>query len=154
MNCKAIEAKLSAFVDGELTGVEMLEIRRHLACCKPCCEEERELRALKSILTLAPAIEPSAEFEAKLADRLREAPAVQERRSVRFFGFAALCAAAALFAYAMIPAQPRARAEQNHGRSVARSVEQTEIRSEQQFARAGDPLSGGQVIFASDTSSR
>ncbi len=66
MNCKNIQALLSAFVDGELTGHQMLEIRSHVADCRCCREEETEMRLLKSLLTATPVIEPSDDFEERL----------------------------------------------------------------------------------------
>jgi anti-sigma factor RsiW len=66
MNCKNIQALLSAFVDGELSGQQMLELRAHMADCRCCREEEAEMRLLKSLLTATPMIEPSADFEERL----------------------------------------------------------------------------------------
>lgn len=38
---------MSAYVDGELTGVEMLEIRRHISECPDCAEEHESILATK-----------------------------------------------------------------------------------------------------------
>ena len=36
MNCRCAQNLLSAYVDGELAGVEMLRLREHLGVCPAC----------------------------------------------------------------------------------------------------------------------
>jgi anti-sigma factor RsiW len=49
---------MSAYVDGELTGAEMLEIRRHMSECPDCAEEHESIRftkmAVAGLRTAAP----------------------------------------------------------------------------------------------------
>lgn len=66
MNCKRVESQLSAFLDGELPGSEMLDIRRHLGRCSACAAEVESLRMLKSLLGGAPEPAPGSEFENRL----------------------------------------------------------------------------------------
>jgi anti-sigma factor RsiW len=66
MNCRNTQTLLSAYVDCELTGEQMLEIRRHLADCSECREEEAEMVLLKTMLSGTPLIEPPADFEERL----------------------------------------------------------------------------------------
>ena len=66
MNCKSVQNRLSAYVDRELTGAEMLSVRAHLSICEMCRIEEDGLRRLKQVLAASPAPEPPAD----LADRL------------------------------------------------------------------------------------
>jgi anti-sigma factor RsiW len=66
MNCKTVQSHLSAYLDRELSGEEMLDIRAHLSECFVCCEEETELRSLKRLLGRLPAIEPSGDLEQRL----------------------------------------------------------------------------------------
>lgn len=58
MNCRRVSNLLSAYMDGELTGVEMLEIRRHLGDCCSCCLQYEELREGKMLLSHLPYAEP------------------------------------------------------------------------------------------------
>lgn len=75
MNCRNIQILLSAYVDSELTGEQMLDIRRHLADCRDCREEEAEMVLLKTMLSGTPVIEPPEGFE----DRLLHAVFKEER---------------------------------------------------------------------------
>lgn len=75
MTCRSVQAQLSAYLDRELSGDEMLTIRTHLSDCSTCREEMEELRMLKRMLCSAPAPEPPAD----LADRLCAAVLSQDR---------------------------------------------------------------------------
>ena len=68
MNCRRVNHLLSAYVDSELTGTEMLEIRAHLADCSACrreCEELQQTKRLLGSLALR-APRRQAEFEQAL----------------------------------------------------------------------------------------
>lgn len=79
MNCKTVQNQLSAYLDRELSGNELLIIRRHLSECQACREEEEALRTLKHFLIQTPAPEPPAD----LADRLCAAVLAADRKEVR-----------------------------------------------------------------------
>lgn len=74
-HCEGREAMISALVDGELMGKEMLEVKSHLAQCPACQQAYDELRSLKLNLALMVMPEVNDEsfdrvkagFEAKLA---------------------------------------------------------------------------------------
>ncbi len=51
MNCRHIINKLSAYLDGELTGEEMLLIRRHVSECESCSTELASVRKTKLLLS-------------------------------------------------------------------------------------------------------
>jgi len=51
MNCRHIINKLSAYLDGELTGEEMLMIRRHVNECESCSNELATVRKTKLLLS-------------------------------------------------------------------------------------------------------
>lgn len=80
MNCQRVQMKLSAFVDGELTGVESLEIRDHLNRCTTCQRELRSVQQVKALLSEMVAPEPRPGFESKLALAVfsAEKPAMRE----------------------------------------------------------------------------
>lgn len=72
VNCRRICSLLSAYIDAELTGYEMLEIRAHLDDCAPCRMEHESLRATKHLLGSLALKAPREELEALLlsqADR-------------------------------------------------------------------------------------
>jgi len=50
MNCGRVSNQLSAYVDRELTGVEMLSIRNHLDDCDACRSEYEALCRMKMLL--------------------------------------------------------------------------------------------------------
>ncbi len=50
MNCKSVQNRLSAYLDRELGGDELLQIRAHMSVCRECREEADGLRALKALL--------------------------------------------------------------------------------------------------------
>src|SRR5262245_43327725 len=92
MHCGRISNLLSAYIDRELAGTEMLEIRRHLSHCAGCAAEHEALRRVKSLLSCAPPVQPSddvvtavmrrwAERGDELRSPRRPAPAAVERRS-------------------------------------------------------------------------
>jgi anti-sigma factor RsiW len=71
MNCKSVQNRLSAYIDRELSGTEMLAVRAHLTCCEMCRIEEEGLRMLKRVLSETPVREPSADFADRLAASIR-----------------------------------------------------------------------------------
>ena len=63
MNCRRVNALLSAYLDGELTGFEMLQIRDHIARCSDCREEQESLQSIKSMLAALPQHDPDPTFK-------------------------------------------------------------------------------------------
>ncbi|MCX6345734.1 MAG: anti-sigma factor [Armatimonadetes bacterium] len=70
MNCRRVVSLLSAYVDGELTGVEMLGIRRHLAECSECEEEHQAVLFTKQALSRLRSVAPREDFAAMLMSNL------------------------------------------------------------------------------------
>ena len=79
MNCRRVNNLLSAYVDAELTGAEMLEIRGHLARCSACQREHEALQQTKRLLGALALRTPRCptEFEQVL---LQTAQTVQQKR--------------------------------------------------------------------------
>ena len=61
-SCFRVKGLLSAYLDREMTGEEMILMREHLANCQDCALEFEELRRVKSALIQIPDIEPGDEF--------------------------------------------------------------------------------------------
>lgn len=76
MDCRTFRRKHLAFVDDTLPGVELVQMERHRVECAACAQLDADVR--RSLLLFRnnlPTIEPSADFSARLAERL-----AQERR--------------------------------------------------------------------------
>lgn len=72
MNCRRVINLLSAYVDGELTGVEMLEIRRHLSGCPDCAQEHKAILFTKQAMSRLGNVTPRKEFVVALMANLDE----------------------------------------------------------------------------------
>ena len=70
MNCHRLVSLLSAYIDGELTGVEMIEIRRHLDGCRACQDELDDLRAVKRLVGRLQPAQPSVDLPTRICARL------------------------------------------------------------------------------------
>ena len=62
MNCQHVRALLSAYLDSELTGYEMLNIRDHLTHCNSCDEERNSIECVRSMVRSLPQREPRSEW--------------------------------------------------------------------------------------------
>lgn len=77
--CKQVQAGLTEYLDGRLTGREMQEMDAHLQACHACAQEWKSLRGLQSALAgLGPVEEP-----ADLPLRIRVAVSQERARSRR-----------------------------------------------------------------------
>ena len=73
MNCRRVSSLLSAYLDAELTGSEMLEIRAHLDGCPACRAEHRTLRETKHLLASLALQTPRQDFEPLLRAQVERA---------------------------------------------------------------------------------
>ncbi|MFN3652716.1 MAG: anti-sigma factor family protein [Armatimonadota bacterium] len=73
MLCNRVQNLLSAYIDSELTGQEMLSIRGHVERCPDCRQELESLRGVKRLFASldTPAAVPAFSMEA-VEERLRE----------------------------------------------------------------------------------
>ena len=105
MNCGNVQNALSAYIDRELTGEQMLCIRDHIKYCPECAQELLALSALKSELVKLPSIEPRAELEREILQAINREdsearPARLSRRSLGTLVATSVAAAAlALLTY-------------------------------------------------------
>jgi len=78
-SCRAIRAKFSDYLDGNVTGVAMQSIAAHLEKCRPCAKDFEEWRSMEqSLATLAPVRPP-----ADLALRIRVALSQEKAHTAR-----------------------------------------------------------------------
>lgn len=135
MNCRNCEQSLSAYLDNELGGEQMLRLRQHLADCEYCREELEALRDLKMLLAQVPTIEPRAGFE----ERLLQTVFSEEPAKTRRLPWVAAISVAAACGAVMVATQ--FRTNQTAPTQVA-STNLTPLEEDQALAAAGDPLSG------------
>ncbi|MGC8666855.1 MAG: anti-sigma factor family protein [Chthonomonadales bacterium] len=70
MNCRKVNSLLSAYIDGELPGVEHLQIRRHLDECPTCIEEYHTLLMTKRLIAGLRMQEPRPGFDQQILSRI------------------------------------------------------------------------------------
>ncbi len=86
MNCRKVMNLISAYIDGELTGAEMLAIRRHLSECSECTREYESLRGLKEAMSRLRTVVPRKDLAAAVVAKIEEQ---QFTRTHRFGTWAA-----------------------------------------------------------------
>lgn len=72
MNCRKANNLLSAYLDGELAGVEQLQVREHLRQCDDCRFEYESLLCTKRLLANLALRDPRPQFEECILRRLAE----------------------------------------------------------------------------------
>ena len=70
VNCRHVRALLSAYLDSELTGYEMIAIRDHLAACPACSEERCSLARVRAVLRALPQADPRPDWAAEMSSRI------------------------------------------------------------------------------------
>lgn len=73
-----LRARLSAFIDGELSARESVDVATHVETCGSCPRELEELRAASELLSSLPEAEPRRSFT--LTPRMVAAPAASVRQ--------------------------------------------------------------------------
>ncbi len=72
MNCQKVQSLISAYVDGEIAGHEMLAIRHHLAGCPECAAEHEALLSMKRAFGKLCPPRPAEDLAARICGRLVE----------------------------------------------------------------------------------
>ena len=82
MNCRKVQSLISAYVDSELPGVEMLAVRQHLSDCAECNSEfEALLRIKRAYGRLSPGI-PSPALTLRIYQELDQLSHPHQERGV------------------------------------------------------------------------
>ncbi|MGI8922894.1 MAG: anti-sigma factor family protein [Fimbriimonadales bacterium] len=71
MNCTYVLNRMSPYVDGELTGSEMLSVKTHLQACGRCSKAYDCCLRLKKLVSSMPDHLPDPQFEARLLAAIR-----------------------------------------------------------------------------------
>lgn len=72
MNCQFAQNRLSAYLDRELTGDQMMAVRSHIELCGECQSELASMKAVKHGLRDLPMIEPRETLAADILRKTRE----------------------------------------------------------------------------------
>ena len=90
MNCSRVVNSISAYVDGELTGTEMLALRRHISECPDCMDEYESMRMVKFAVGRLATVTPRADLAACIVSRLDHVSTPPHQRALnRMFRFSA-----------------------------------------------------------------
>jgi anti-sigma factor RsiW len=81
MVCGRVNNLLSAYLDRELTGIEMMSLQRHVAVCAGCRTEMEALAQVRRLLGSMPAVEPRVGSQARAFARLTVGPQVRRRQT-------------------------------------------------------------------------
>jgi hypothetical protein len=89
MDCRDFQENHFAFVDDTLPGIELVGMQVHLLECENCAKQDAAVRRSLMLFRNLPSIEPSADFSARLNEKLKiaiaeDASAAQAGRSRRF----------------------------------------------------------------------
>lgn len=141
MTCNWTTARLSAYLDGELGGEEMIQVREHLRGCSCCDKEFAALRVIKRSLAQLSCAGPEPDFEARLIEHVMSQPLAKRRPSpIRYAMVAALVIAVGGTAFML----------SNRG-SAAVTPSQKFVEADPSTVWSSDPISG-QVPFVSTAS--
>ena len=83
MTCEKVKSLASEFSDETLDVAATWQVQTHLAECAECAILAREMRSLRHMLQELPTRQPSAQFEANLAQRLALTRRPQKRSAWR-----------------------------------------------------------------------
>jgi hypothetical protein len=98
MNCREFKSKHVGFVDDVLCAVHMAEMQQHVRSCARCSTLDTRIRRSLMVVHNLPQIQPSADFYARLIDRLTHPPAPPAPRPVSSFAASFVAVTAALAA--------------------------------------------------------
>ena len=154
MTCKSVQGKLSAYIDGELSGFEMLDIRSHVHRCPNCAGEMEQFRQLKWAVGNMAESDPGPD----LADMLKEAVLKSENAAQRRVPIAAMSTLA--FAAALLISLSALRSHDDHEAIPAKSAPTAsrtnfDMDRDQAYQSGGDYFNDGTfIITASAPASR
>jgi hypothetical protein len=89
MDCRDFQENHFAFVDDTLPGIELVGMQMHLLECGKCAKQDAAIRRSLMLFRNLPPIEPSADFSARLHQKLEllraaDSSATQSGNSRRF----------------------------------------------------------------------
>lgn len=142
MNCRYVESRMAGYLDGELTGEEMLSIRSHLYECKRCCAEFDGYRRVKQMVCALPTREPNSDFEHRLLATVTSSTMSQPMLGIdsRAIKGVLFLAAASVLIVGFYFSRPSTKPDSS---KVAFS---SPIESDQAFVQASAPFTSGVAV--------
>ena len=138
MNCRSVRNRLSAYLDRELGGDELLQMRAHISSCSDCRIEVDNLRALKALLGGVQCPEPPADLADRLTAKILQQRVEEPKRTFRvsalMFAGVTACSMLATLAFYGI-----ARNSMNGG-STNRSQDSAIVTIDDGFTGTGAPI--------------
>jgi anti-sigma factor RsiW len=149
MNCTSVRNLLSAYLDSELPGSEMQQVRAHLEGCAACRAECDGLREVKSLLRRLPPCCAPEGMEQRLKAALRQAerplPVRVEPTVATGLTLAAAAAIAGFFVYTLMRPAAEPTMAGDYPPALHRQIDGT-----RDFERARSPFSGHTIPASLD----
>ena len=114
MNCRQSQRLLSAYIDRELAGDEMLAVRTHLDECHECCSELEDLKKLKTMMASAKTVAPDPGVYSRMKTALH-GPTLTRTQRQRGWSLMALTACASALGVALVMAQAEDKRSEPQG---------------------------------------
>jgi anti-sigma factor RsiW len=144
MNCKNAQSLLSAYLDDELTGREMIEIREHVSACPVCTEELECVQAVKRILCATPVAEPSSDFEDRLVAHVLSASPAPLQKKISLMALTGIAAASMLGTMLLLNSMHGENAVVDQRDNMAFDL----VERSRAFDASADPMSGSPVMLS------
>lgn len=130
MNCRTSQALLSAYIDRELSGHQMLAMRQHLASCRVCAHEFEMLREVKQFVGTISVPEPSEQLLGKLQASISSTSRVPESSRLRSRFMLASTIAAAIAGAVLLQRYTNS----GHGTTATSEVARFDVNMDQAYA--------------------
>jgi anti-sigma factor RsiW len=146
LNCTRARKLLSAYLDRELSGSEMLAVRGHVCNCSGCDLELEALRKTRDVLARGQEPSEPPGLEERLLSQVfrEEVPQLMNRPRVLWASGIALAAVAgSLFAVAAVRDSRQRDAEAR----AALELRTQEMARDQAYFEGTDPLAGGNGLI-------
>ena len=85
--CQQTRTRLSDYMENTLSGREAWNVEKHLTACPPCSQYLREMQATVSLLQMAPRLDTSDDFMARLHAQLDAVEPAAQSPLARFAGW-------------------------------------------------------------------
>jgi predicted anti-sigma-YlaC factor YlaD len=146
MTCKSVQSVLSAYIDGELGGYEMLRVRSHLHNCRSCTEEVEQIRSLKWVIGNFPESSPREGF----SDSLKKAVFASQQKTRTRASPVTMISGLAFFA-ALLVSLATLRTQGHpvvaHPKPASLPAASFDVSRDQAYQSGGDAFNDGSMII-------
>ena len=146
MTCKSVQSMLSAYIDGELSGYEMLRVRSHVHDCGACFDEMEQIRGLKWVIGNIPETDPREGFAESLKQNVFASQHKTRTRALPVTMISSL----AFFA-ALLVSLATLRSQDHHVLAHPKPANQEaisfDVSRDQAYQSGGDAFNDGSMII-------